>query len=49
MEITGDTLKEGAMIVLSFTSTSSTNGGFGFGGMGGGVRVQKKEPPVVAP
>ena len=38
-QITGDTLKEGDTIVLSFASTSSTTGGGGFGlggGFGGG-------------
>jgi HlyD family secretion protein len=37
-QITSDTLKEGDTIVLSFASaTSSNGGGFGFGGIGGGV------------
>jgi len=45
-QITDSTLKEGDTIILSFASTSSTNGGgFGFGGLGGivgggGDRVQ---------
>jgi HlyD family secretion protein len=35
-QITGNTLKEGDTIVLSFASTSTTSGGgFGFGGLGG--------------
>ena len=35
-QITGNTLKEGDTIVLSFASTStSSGGGFGFGGLGG--------------
>ena len=38
-QITGDTLKAGDTIVLSFASTSSSNGGFGGFGLGGGGRV----------
>jgi len=46
-QITGDTLKEGDIIVLSFASTTSSSsssrgfglGGFGGGGEGGGTRV----------
>jgi HlyD family secretion protein len=49
-QITGDSLKEGDTIVLSFASTSSTTsgGGFGFGGLGGlggGVRDQQGGNP----
>ncbi len=48
-QITGDSLKEGDTIVLSFASDSSTTGGeFGFGGLGGlggGVRVQPAGNP----
>jgi HlyD family secretion protein len=36
-EITGSSLKEGDVIVLSFASTTSSSGGFGMG-LGGGVR-----------
>ena len=40
-QITGNTLKEGDTIILSFASTSSTSGGFGFGlgGIVGGGTV----------
>ncbi|MCX6034889.1 MAG: hypothetical protein NTV38_07930 [Chloroflexi bacterium] len=50
-QITDSTLKEGDTIILSFASTSSTSGGgFGFGGLGGivgggGDRVQPVGTP----
>jgi RND family efflux transporter MFP subunit len=49
-QITGSTLQEGDTIILSFASTSTTSGGFGFGGLGGlvgggGTRVQPQTTP----
>lgn len=48
-QITGNSLKEGDTIVLSFASTTTTSGGFGIGGLGGfgGGRVQSQ--PVATP
>jgi HlyD family secretion protein len=46
-QIAGDTLKEGDTIVLSFASTSSSSGGFGFGGIRGGGPVDN--PPAATP
>lgn len=43
-EITGSTLKEGDMIVLSFASTSSSTSGRGFGFFGGGGRTVENPP-----
>ena len=51
-QITGNSLKEGDIIVLSFASTSTTNGGFGIGGLGGlggAGRVQSDGQPVATP
>ncbi len=47
-QVTGNSLKEGDMIVLSFASTSSSIGGFGMGmggAIGGGTRVQQVTTP----
>ena len=52
-QITGNSLKEGDVIVLSFASTSTSDGGIGLGGLGGlggGGRVIQSQPqPVVTP
>jgi HlyD family secretion protein len=52
-QVTGSALKEGDTIILSFASTSSSsNGGFGFGGPGGitgGGEVQVAQPSSGTP
>jgi HlyD family secretion protein len=49
-QITGNTLKEGDTIVLSFASTSTTSGGgFGLGGFGGIVGGGGNRPPSGTP
>jgi len=53
-QITNDTLKEGDTIILSFASTSTTSsGGFGFGGLGGLDRITggggNRTQPVATP
>jgi HlyD family secretion protein len=49
-QITGNTLKEGDTIILSFASTSTTSGGgFGLGGLGGITDGGNRTQPVATP
>ena len=53
-QVTGNTLKAGDTIVLSFASAASSGGGFGFGVPGGGGRVIRSDTggnaqPVATP